>query len=248
MHRSIKLPSNPTHLINFLAGEFSKNKMHGKGTFSGADGTLYVGSYENGEKSGKGILKYKDGGKYTGEFKADQQHGQGKFTGVSDGQKEDYDGEWRSGLKHGNGVRNFGSGNRYEGEWANDLMHGHGIFTGVDGHRYIIGWRTTSMRRAASDTVLVWAGTVAGSRRELCTAEASTNRKMEGDMRESSLVTVETGLAFRNTPMGHFTTAAGRTISGTAKARSQALRTASAFRMLVRGRPGSEMAPGSLSL
>jgi hypothetical protein len=49
-------------------GDFEGNKMHGKGTFTGTDGSIYVGPFEEGEKSGRGIQKMEDGSKYTGEF------------------------------------------------------------------------------------------------------------------------------------------------------------------------------------
>jgi len=57
--------------------------MEGKGTFTWADGRIYVGDYKNDKKHGTGIFKWPDGRQYDGEWKNGKQHGNGKYIGTT---------------------------------------------------------------------------------------------------------------------------------------------------------------------
>ena len=52
----------------------------GKGTYTFADGSKYVGEYNDGMIHGQGTLTTANGSKYIGEFKDGMMHGQGTKT------------------------------------------------------------------------------------------------------------------------------------------------------------------------
>eukprot|EP00062_Callorhinchus_milii_P024847 gi/632985193/ref/XP_007909542.1/ PREDICTED: MORN repeat-containing protein 4 isoform X2 [Callorhinchus milii] len=95
-----------------------RGRRHGVGQLKFADGSSYVGQFENGLFSGCGSLFFCDGSRYEGEFM------QGKFQGVGvftryDGMK--FEGEFKMGRVEGHGLLTFPDG-----------LHGHprneGIF------------------------------------------------------------------------------------------------------------------------
>jgi hypothetical protein len=61
------------HEVGFYAGAFRDGKMHGKGTFTWADGSVYVGAWENDQMHGTGT-KTNAGGKveHKGNWKRDE--------------------------------------------------------------------------------------------------------------------------------------------------------------------------------
>ena len=73
-----------------ITQEMIDNEYTGKGTFTWADGSKYVGEFKNGEKHGHGTLTYKKGkykgDKYVGKWKYDVFHGKGTYT-FSEGNK-----------------------------------------------------------------------------------------------------------------------------------------------------------------
>jgi hypothetical protein len=58
------------------------NKFTGKGTYYWADGSCYMGDFQNGVRHGKGIWKssLENGDMYEGEYKNDKKYGVGKYT------------------------------------------------------------------------------------------------------------------------------------------------------------------------
>ena len=82
-------------------------KIHGYGTYTGANGSKYVGEWKNGKKDGNGTYTFADGDKYVGE--------------------------WKNGNKNGNGTYTWANGNKYVGEWKNGLYHGQGTYTSANG-------------------------------------------------------------------------------------------------------------------
>ena len=46
--------------------------MHGQGTYTHANGNLYVGEYKNGKRHGTGTLTYSDGKIMSGIWKNDE--------------------------------------------------------------------------------------------------------------------------------------------------------------------------------
>ena len=69
-------------------------ERNGKGTFTFADGSKYIGQFKDGKMHGQGTLTYADGRKYVGRYKGDTCHGRGKFT-FADGEVY-HDGEWEN--------------------------------------------------------------------------------------------------------------------------------------------------------
>ena len=55
-----------------------------KGTYTFANGTKYVGEFEDNERNGQGVYTFGpgnwEGDQYVGEFKDDRRHGQGIYT------------------------------------------------------------------------------------------------------------------------------------------------------------------------
>jgi hypothetical protein len=56
------------------------DKMHGKGKYTYADGSVYEGEWRNNMKNGKGKYISVSGSVYEGEWKDDKMHGKGKYT------------------------------------------------------------------------------------------------------------------------------------------------------------------------
>ena len=103
---------------NYLCGQFLNGKMHGKGTFTYADGATYFGDFKNGKEFGKGIfICWAHGAKYEGAFKNGLKHGKGSYN-YPDGAT--YVGEWRYGKRHGSGIYTFANGEKMIGEFKED--------------------------------------------------------------------------------------------------------------------------------
>ena len=74
--------------------------FHGKGNYTWADRTSYVGEYKDDLKSGHGMHIWSDGSKYTGSWNNDYIEGFGTYTYFNN---NTYVGEWEDGVKHGTG-------------------------------------------------------------------------------------------------------------------------------------------------
>ena len=61
--------------------------MHGKGTFTWPDGTMYEGQYANNLREGFGEYRWKNGKIFQGMFKEGKQHGKGVY--IKDGQRKE---------------------------------------------------------------------------------------------------------------------------------------------------------------
>ena len=87
-------------------GEVKDGIRHGKGTFTGTDGSKYVGEWKDNERHGKGEgIDIYDNGKYVGEFKDGIRHGQGTYT-------------WQDGASFGDKfVGEFKDGKRWKGTY-----------------------------------------------------------------------------------------------------------------------------------
>eukprot|EP00941_MAST-03F_sp_MAST-3F-sp1_P002454 g2454.t1 len=125
----------PMHMyFKQWSGGWKKGKMHGHGSYLFAvDGLAATGEWSDNRLNGKGKTKYLDGSTYEGEYKEGLFHGKGTLT-FSSGSK--YIGEFRFGLRHGVGVQTWPSGQRYEGKFYKGDMHGRGILQSCSGHEY----------------------------------------------------------------------------------------------------------------
>lgn len=98
-------------------------RRHGIGQLTFADGTAYVGHFENGLFHGCGVLSFADGSRYEGEFV------QGKFSGVGVFTRYDnmtFEGEFKGGRVYGFGLLTFPDGShgvpRNEGFFENNKL------------------------------------------------------------------------------------------------------------------------------
>ena len=88
----------------------------GRGVMMYADGSQYVGQWQNGRPNGQGVYTMPDGSEYVGEFKNGFPDGKGRLT-AADG-SESYIGDFRHGEYDGIGVQITRLGVR-SGRWKN---------------------------------------------------------------------------------------------------------------------------------
>ncbi|XP_066476722.1 MORN repeat-containing protein 4 isoform X2 [Tiliqua scincoides] len=98
-------------------------RRHGVGQLTFADGSVYLGHFENGLFNGCGVLTFADGSRYEGEFV------QGKFNGVGVFTRYDnmiFEGEFKGGRVDGFGLLTFPDGShgipRNEGFFENNKL------------------------------------------------------------------------------------------------------------------------------
>jgi hypothetical protein len=124
-----------TYNLGTYKGEVKHDIPHGRGSFEGNDGHVYIGNFENGKKHGHGILTCKSKYKvsklsidytYVGEWKDGSMDGKGKCTYI-DG--NEYNGEWKMGQRNGKGVLRLVNGDEYDGDWLDDKRHGKGLYS-----------------------------------------------------------------------------------------------------------------------
>ena len=104
------------------------------GTFTSANGEIYVGEFKDDKRNGQGTQTYASGnGGYVGEWKDGKRNGQG--TETYKGSK--YIGEYKDNVKNGQLTYTDDKGNKYVGEYKNDMRNGQGTFTFADGSKYV---------------------------------------------------------------------------------------------------------------
>ncbi|PRP87581.1 hypothetical protein PROFUN_04608 [Planoprotostelium fungivorum] len=89
-------------------GERFNGRMHGKGTFTFANGNYYVGDFKDGEFDGEGILYIKDFGQYAATWSKGIVI-EGQYT-------------FRDGLLHDAKQGNYCTG--YDRRFYNEILHG----------------------------------------------------------------------------------------------------------------------------
>ena len=119
------------------------------GTFTDANGTKYVGEWQNNKPNGQGTQTWADGDTYVGEWKNQKYHGQGTYTFAS-GNK--YVGDYRYGQRAGQGTQTWASGDKHVGEFRNDKMHGQGTYNWADGTKYVGEYRDGKMQGQGTHT------------------------------------------------------------------------------------------------
>ncbi|XP_029466007.1 MORN repeat-containing protein 4 isoform X2 [Rhinatrema bivittatum] len=109
--------------FTYSSGEEYDGRRHGVGQLSFADGSIYVGQFENGLFSGCGVLTFPDGSRYEGEFVQGKFQGAGVFTRY-DNMK--FEGEFKSGRVEGYGLLTFPDGShgipKNEGLFENNRL------------------------------------------------------------------------------------------------------------------------------
>ena len=107
--------------------------LDGDGIYTFADGTTYVGGFQNGYANGQGTMTYPNGTTYVGAFKKDRPTGQGTQTYPNG---DVYIGEWEDGQQNGQGTMTYADGATYVGEWRNGQRNGRGVATSPNGTVY----------------------------------------------------------------------------------------------------------------
>lgn len=147
-------------------GCISGDCQEGTGTYILADGSVYVGEFEQGEIHGVGVCYYRDGSRYRGEWAHRLPHGKGTRY-YPNGQKRT--GNWQQGIaigpdgrfeslasqekyvanniqlqtgcilgncQNGTGSYAYPDGSRYEGSFRAGKPDGEGVFHYPNGDRY----------------------------------------------------------------------------------------------------------------
>jgi hypothetical protein len=78
------------------SGDFLKDQLQGKGTFTYRNGDFYYGEFESGKKSGKGIMVYANGLCWEGLWTNGLMNGAGKVTKENEVM---YEGDWKHGKR-----------------------------------------------------------------------------------------------------------------------------------------------------
>ncbi|KAJ1473170.1 hypothetical protein T484DRAFT_1973633 [Baffinella frigidus] len=99
---------------NKYEGEFVRNKYHGRGKLTYADGRTCEGDWVQGYLHGKGTFRYSNGDHYEGDFKGGVMDGQGRFV-FRHG--DIYVGGFSNGKRHGRGQLKSINGDGFKGMW-----------------------------------------------------------------------------------------------------------------------------------
>jgi hypothetical protein len=130
-------------------GEFMEGKKHGQGAIHFADGTRFIGTFQN-DNAINGIILWPQGCSYEGEVTSFSLGPKGLFTTVEGNTYEGfwfnnkfeglgtfswknhnqvYEGNYRKNKKEGHGIYYFNYPNVfYKGNWLHDKPHGHGEY------------------------------------------------------------------------------------------------------------------------
>jgi hypothetical protein len=81
----------------------------------------------------EGILTFADGSRYIGEFNDGMPNGQGKLIYTNGAQ---YEGQVRDGVPNGQGAYLYSNGMHYSGQFLNGLPNGKGTLTLPDGSQF----------------------------------------------------------------------------------------------------------------
>ena len=131
-----------SELYSTYEGALVTGHMHGQGTYTFADGSVYTGEFRNGDFEGFGIKTYADGGRYEGGWQTGNFHGQGTYTWANG---DVYAGEFRNGDFEGFGIKTFANGSRVVGQWEHDDL--------VNGTCYVPGQQTFSCSTNSSGQI-----------------------------------------------------------------------------------------------
>jgi hypothetical protein len=136
----------------------------GEGILTGADGSIYEGSFYDNKKHGEGTQLYSNGDKYEGNWVCNKRQGHGELT--------------------------CADGSIYKGQWCNDLFHGEGTLSHCSGMRYSGLWikgrpevESAYMRcafKGSSDELCVHQGDRLSIKVECCTHEGLVNTSDNG--------------------------------------------------------------------
>lgn len=119
-------------------GQRQGGREHGRGVYTGADGSRYDGDWRLGIKHGQATYTSPEGHVYVGAYREGLRQGHGVYT-LANGSR--YEGDWWGGRQHGQGMATWYDGSRYEGELVDGKPEGQGTLTFADGTVYSGEWR-----------------------------------------------------------------------------------------------------------
>jgi hypothetical protein len=94
------------NVVESYEGEFNKDEITGRGTYTWANKDQFSGDFVNGKMHGKGEYLWPEGGRYVGEYKNNIKEGKGIFYWTNG---RVYEGEFERGKPHGKGIiKQFG--------------------------------------------------------------------------------------------------------------------------------------------
>ena len=132
VNQSFRYEDNST-----FEGQMISNKRNGYGKQTWADGSEYIGYWENDMANGKGKFKYSNGDSYDGDWVDNKATGVGTYI-KADGSK--YVGEWREDKQHGVGTEVWPDGTSFEGIYASGNKCGRGTYKWANGTEYSGDW------------------------------------------------------------------------------------------------------------
>lgn len=117
---------------SIYTGQWNRGVRHGCGKLISVDGSCYEGEWKYDEQDGKGTLHYDNGDYYVGDFKINTLCGNGKLYNSQ--KQKIYQGEWFNNQFHGKGKYFFTNGKvQFDGNWCQSYAHGIGIHYEEDG-------------------------------------------------------------------------------------------------------------------
>ena len=124
-------------------GDWSDNKMHGRGHRRYSSGDFYAGEYRYGERHGRGCFCYANGDLYDGSFFHNEIHGPGQYC-YAKGQC--FQGFFRNGKREGKGRLHRTDGTMEIFQYINDQRVGQGVLWSADRRQAWRLWAPTGVK------------------------------------------------------------------------------------------------------
>ncbi|WP_020408437.1 PEGA domain-containing protein [Hahella ganghwensis] len=135
--RSLSVTLDRITVVQYVDGVWKQGVVTGQGSYTGSDGTVYHGDFENKLFHGRGELKLADGTEYSGDWYEGRRHGEGTLSKPNG---DSYTGEFRNDGFNGEGTLTLANGDIYTGYWVDGKLNGQGTFTAKDGTLYVGGF------------------------------------------------------------------------------------------------------------
>ena len=111
--------------VSDYEGDFYQNKKHGVGKIEYKNvAESYFGEFNKDEITGRGTYTWANKDQFSGDFINGKMHGKGEYLWPEGGR---YVGEYKNNIKEGKGIFYWTNGRVYEGDFSNGKPHGEGI-------------------------------------------------------------------------------------------------------------------------
>lgn len=129
--------------VSDYEGDFYQNKKHGVGKIQYKNvAESYIGEFNKDEITGRGTYTWANKDQFNGDFINGKMHGKGEYLWPEGGR---YVGEYKNNIKEGKGIFYWTNGRVYEGEFANGKPHGKGIIKQF-GKEYIVTFENGNLK------------------------------------------------------------------------------------------------------